>query len=74
MATMSPAMGPEPYCPGWLSAAGNGAVVYVSSGCSALMKAVRHSPSYCIATRPISKSLEAPNSSAEAAVNLRSLS
>ena len=73
-ATMSPPTEPEPYWPGCESADGNGAVVYLSSGCSALMNALRHSPSYCIATRPISKSFEAPNSSAEAAVNLRRLS
>ena len=52
----------EPILLGDGSAAGNGAVLYLTVDLSLLMNALRHSPSYSIATRPRSKSLADENS------------
>ena len=63
MPMMLPLMKPAPYWPDWSSAAGNGAVAYLSSGCSSARKATRHSPSNAMAILPVSKTWEDENSS-----------
>src|SRR5919197_2636464 len=64
----------EPYRSWCALSTGIGAVAYFSSGCSAAMKATRHSPSICIASLPVSNAFDAENSSPTRACQRLSLS